>query len=293
MNNPNLLLYVKEKRYDLWANQNLVVNGTAKSIVLTEGTEGNDFYCPRAFTAESISYTHNYSMETGLIESKGWESIALPFNVQKITHSSAGEIVPFKRWSSESEAKPFWLYELTSGGYQEADAIKAYTPYIIGMPNNSLYKKEYRLAGKVTFSAENVEVGVTEQRSAKHGDRTLVPNFTNLSDESVLALNVDNDIVTNSSADKGNKFVRGLRAVHPFEAYMTTTSGTRSIDVLDGMTTAIKGVKEMTGESETVRVYDMRGILVRSASSMKDAKQGLKTGVYVINGKKVIVNSER
>ena len=288
--NPNLLLYVKDKKYDLWSIQNLVVNGTAKSIILTEGTNGNDFYCPKAFTAESISYTHNYKMETGLVESKGWETIALPFNVQKITHSSSGEIVPFKKWTNESGAKPFWLYELTSGGYQETDAIKAYTPYVIGMPNNSLYKKDYRIAGQVTFSAENVEVGVTEQHSAKRGDRTLVPNFTNQNDASILALNVDNDIVTNMSTDNsGSKFIKGLRAVHPFEAYMTTTSATRSIDVLDGMTTDVKGIKDMSDEGQTLNVYDIRGILVKSSTSMKEAGQGLKTGIYVVNGKKVIV----
>ena len=288
--NPNLLLYVKDKKYDLWSIQNLVVNGTAKNIILKEALNGNDFYCPKAFTAESISYTHNYKMETGLTDSKGWETIALPFNVQKITHSSSGEIVPFKKWNSENETKPFWLYELTSGGYQAADAIKAYTPYIISMPNNSLYKKDYRISGQVTFSAENVEVGVTEQHSAKYGDRTLVPNFTNQKDESILALNVDNDIVSNmSSENNGSKFIKGLRAVHPFEAYMTSTSGTRSIDVLDGMTTTVKGIKDMIDEDQSFKVYDIRGIFVKSGTSMKEVQQGLRTGVYVINGKKVIV----
>lgn len=288
--NPNLLLYVKDKKYDLWSIQNLVVNGTAKNIILKEALNGNDFYCPKPFTAESISYTHNYKMETGLEESKGWETIALPFNVQKITHSSSGEIVPFKKWNSENETKPFWLYELTSGGYQAADAIKAYTPYIISMPNNSLYKKDYRISGQVTFSAENVEVGVTEQHSAKYGDRTLVPNFTNQKDESILALNVDNDIVSNmSSENNGSKFIKGLRAVHPFEAYMTSTSGTRSIDVLDGMTTTVKGIKDMIDEDQSFKVYDIRGIFVKSGTSMKEVQQGLRTGVYVINGKKVIV----
>lgn len=287
--NPNLLLYVKDKKYDLWSIQNLVVNGTAKNIILKEALNGNDFYCPKPFTAESISYTHNYKMETGLTDSKGWETIALPFNVQKITHSSSGEIVPFKKWNSENETKPFWLYELTSGGYQAADAIKAYTPYIISMPNNSLYKKDYRISGQVTFSAENVEVGVTEQHSAKYGDRTLVPNFTNQKDESILALNVDNDIVSNmSSENNGSKFIKGLRAVHPFEAYMTSTSGTRSIDVLDGMTTDVRGIRDIK-DVRDVRVYDMRGVLVKSSTSMEEAMQGLNTGIYVVNGKKVIV----
>ena len=290
INNPNVLLYVKDAKYVRWAIPNVVVNGIAPSIVLTEAQDGNDFHCPKAFKAESITFTHNYKMETGFVESRGWETIALPFDVQKITHATAGEIVPFKKWSSDSEAKPFWLYELTSGGYQEADGIKANTPYLISMPNHSLYKKEYRLAGKVTFSAENVEVKVTDNlNTAKHGDRTLVPNFINQTNESFLALNVNNDIITYRQDDKGSKFVKGLRSVHPFEAYMLSASGARSISVGDDMTTSIKGVAEMKDETQAVRVYDLRGVLVKTAFSMKEAQQGLERGIYVINGKKTII----
>jgi hypothetical protein len=158
------------------------------------------------------------------------------------------------------------------------------------MPNHSLYKKEYRLAGKVTFSAENVEVKVTDNlNTAKHGDRTLVPNFINQTNESFLALNVNNDIITYRQDDKGSKFVKGLRSVHPFEAYMLSASGARSISVGDDMTTSIKGVAEMKDETQAVRVYDLRGVLVRTASSMKEAQQGLERGIYVINGKKTII----
>lgn len=291
VSNPNFLLYVTQAKYVAWAEQNAIVDGKAKKIVLTDAKNGNDFYCPRAFTAEKISYTHNYSMETGITESRGWETIALPFDVQTISHSSAGKIIPFKTWTTESEEKPFWLYELTSGGYQEADGIKANTPYLISMPNNSLYLKEYRIVGNVTFESENVEVkSSNDLNSVRYGDRTLVPNFINKNDDSILALNVNNNIVTYTSADKGSKFVRGLRQVHPFEAYMTTTSDTRTIDVLDGMATGIKAVKSMIDETDqNIRVYDMRGMLVKSCASMKEVRNGLPPGVYVVQGKKIII----
>ena len=291
VSNPNFLLYVSNAKYVAWAEQNAVVDGKAKSIVLTDAKGGNNFYCPRAFTAEKITYTHNYKMETGITQAKGWETISLPFDVQTVRHSSSGKLVPFKSWTSESEEKPFWLYELTAGGYQEADGIKANTPYLISMPNNSLYLKEYRIAGKVTFESENVEVKASDDlHSVQYGDRTLVPNFTNKKDDSILALNVNNDIVTYTSADMGSKFVKGLRQVYPFEAYMTTTSGTRSIDVLDGMVTGIKAVKGMIDETaQGVRIYDIRGVLVKSSNSMSEAKEGLRPGVYVVQGKKIII----
>lgn len=292
LSNPNALVYVKNEKYVAWADQNAIVDGTAKSILLTDGNKGNNFFCPKAFKAQKISYTHNYAMETGITESKGWETIALPFDVQTISHSSTGTLLPFKKWTSESEAKPFWLYELTASGYQEADGIKANTPYIISMPNHNLYLKDYRIVGKVTFESEDVEVKATKDlNSVKYSDRTFVPNFTNQSDESILALNVNNAIVTYSEADKGSRFIKGLRDVYPFEAYMTTTSNTRSIDVLDGMTTAIKGVSSLeTGDrSQGVRVYDLRGVLVKTGASMESVKSGLKAGVYMIDGKKVMI----
>lgn len=291
VSNPNFLLYVSDAKYVAWSDQNAVVDGVAENVVLTDGKEGNDFYCPRSFTAEKITYTHNYTMETGIMEPKGWETIALPFDVQTISHSSAGVILPFKKWTTESEEKPFWLYELTTSGYQEAEGIKANTPYLISMPNNSLYLTDYRIVGEVTFESENVEVkNSSDLNNVKYSDRTFVPNFVNKNDDAILALNVNNDIVTNTSEEKGSKFVKGLRQVYPFEAYMTTTSNTRSIDVLDGMTTGIRTVKSMAGEtSQGVRVYDMRGVLVRSSASRADARKGLKPGVYVVQGKKMII----
>lgn len=291
VSNPNFLLYVNNEKYVSWADQNAVVDGKAKSIVLSDAKDGNDFYCPRAFTADKISYTHNYTMETGITESKGWETIALPYDVQTITHASAGKIIPFKKWTEESQEKPFWLYELTTGGYQEAEGIKANTPYLISMPNNSLYLTDYRIIGKVTFESENVEVKASKDlHSVKYSDRTLVPNFINQDNQSILALNVNNDIVTYTSADMGSKFVKGLRQVHPFEAYMTTTSNTRSIGVMEGMATGIQTMRHMIDETaQGVRVYDMRGVLIKSSASMAEIRNGLKPGVYVVQGKKMII----
>ena len=286
VSNPNFLLYVSDAKYVAWEDQNAVIDGVAARIVLSDGKEGNDFYCPRSFTAEKVTYTHNYSMETGIMEPRGWETIALPFDVQTVSHATAGIIVPFRKWTTESDQKPFWLYELTANGYQEAEAIKANTPYIISMPNNSLYLTDYRIIGDVTFESENVEVKKSDDlHSVRYNDRTLVPNFVNKSDDAILPLNVNNAVVAYSEADMGSKFVKGLRAAYPFEAYMTTISGTRSIGVLDGMTTGIRDIAAPS-DIKDAKVYDMRGVLVRSKES---GAKSLKPGIYVVQGKKMII----
>ena len=290
--NSNLLLYVKDEAYAPPIYKNVVVNGNAQSITLTDAMSGNNFYCPMAFTTRKIEYTHSYYMKSGLNESRGWETIALPFDVQKISHSSKGEIVPFARWTSDSSKKPFWLYEMSSNGFVEAEAIKANTPYIISMPNNEVYPVDYQLTGRVTFSAENVEVKKSDdvQTMASNGN-TFKPSFINLgAEDGYYALNVNNDYEYYQGAEnEGSMFILNLRKIHPFEAYMTSNSGTRTINVFDGTTTAIRGIEEMVSSQQTIKVYDLSGRLIKTATTMEAIKQELPIGVYIVNNKKMII----
>ena len=291
VNNPNFLLYVSDEKYASRSVKNVVVNGVAESIELTDAANGNDFYCPRAFRARNIVYSHNYQMETGIGDSRGWESIVLPFDVQKYTHATKGDLESFTTWSKSSSKKPFWLFELTASGYKDVADIKANTPYIISLPNNQQYEQQYLIPGIVTFSASNVEVQKSDNLiPASYQGRTFVPNYTNQNNLDFLALNVSSNYVTNPGRDiSGSKFVRGLRAVHPFEAYMTTTDNTRSIDVMEGMTTTIRGILVVNDSASAIKVYDTRGVLLKTATSMDHVKKGLKAGVYIVNGKKMII----
>ena len=290
--NPNLLLYVKDEAYAPADTKNVVVNGFAKAITLIDAQRGNNFYCPEAFIAQSIVYTHNYGMKTGLNESRGWETISLPFDVQQIVHSSKGEITPFALWTSGGSTKPFWLYELSGSGFVEAGVIKANTPYIISMPNNENYPNDYQLSGRVTFSALNAEVKKSDEvQSASFGSITFIPSFINHDAEAgYYALNVNNDFVNyEGSENEGSKFILGLRKIHPFEAYMTSTSGTRSIDISEGMTTGIKGIEEVVSSPGVIKVYDLSGRLIKYGASMDAIRQELPSGVYIINNKKMII----
>ena len=285
VSNPNLLLYVKSAQYAPSSIKNVVVNGVANSITLTDATSGNNFYCPEAFTAQSISYKHYYTMITGIGESRGWETIALPFDVQKIEHASKGTIVPFAQWRSGDTTKPFWLYELKSNGFVEASSIKAYTPYIISMPNNPQYADEYQLVGNVTFSAENVTVSKSDNlQQPKYNDRTFVPNFqVQPSSLGYYALNVSNDYFTNNSGmTDGSRFVLNMRRILPFEAYMTTssTNAPESIGIFDDMATEIQEIP-YDALTKVNSVYDLQG--------RKIEKSNLTKGVYIRNGQKVII----
>ncbi|MBR5639475.1 MAG: dockerin type I repeat-containing protein [Muribaculaceae bacterium] len=61
--------------------------------------------------------------------------------------------------------------------------------------------------------------------------------------------------------------------------------------VLPNVTTnaVVTAISEIGTDGEGVNVYDMCGVLVRQGVNPVEATQGLPTGVYVINGKKVLV----
>jgi hypothetical protein len=288
----NFLLYVNNQSYAPSNVKNIVVGNTASSILLADA-KNTMFYCPKQFTATNISYTHKYSMETGGT-GKGWESITLPFNVQKIEHATKGEITPFASYNPNSNQRPFWLYEMGSNGFRKVGEIKAYTPYIISMPNSSAYDEEYILAGNVTFSASNATVATTTIVSVTAGNKWFVPAFSIVEKNvAVYALNVTNDLVTDhGSYDAGSRFVSNLREVYPFEAYMTTSSsGAPYLSIeFDNATTGIDEIPTRSASDETIVIYSLSGqkIVTCKQADFEASWLNLPSGVYIVNGKKRI-----
>ena len=300
VSNPNFLLYVPIKSYNKTTSiQNVVANLKADEIVLTDTETGNNFYCPKIFTASKISYTHFYQMESGIDKkSQGWETIALPFDVKSIKHSTKGDLTPFAKYNSTTNLKPFWLYELSSSGWKKAGEIKANTPYIISMPNNIAYDNEYNLGGEVTFSATNATVRSSgDLVSAVYNNRTFIPTFQQKAKDGINALNVYNQYVTDTGGNTyavGSAFVHELREVHPFEAYIINSNGSNAdFLIFDDMPADVPQLPDVsTSQPSNYRVINLSGQIVREvfAASPSDAVTALPAGIYIVNGKKVVVN---
>lgn len=278
----NFLLYVKSSSYTPSTVKIVVVDGTAQTVALSDN--GGPFYCPQTFIARSISYTHNFTMETGG-SGKGWESLVLPFFVQKISHSTRGEIVPFALYSSGSSQKPFWLAKFSGNGFKRTSAIEANEPYIIAMPNSKNYRNDYNLAGEVTFSAENAAVPKTPTF-----DGAFMPAFAPVAkSSSVKALN---NASYSGGYDPGSRFIPNLRDVRPFEAYMTGSSSTRGIIEIsfNDRTTDMLDILLPTDESQKVSIHTLSGqqIICTTQRDFDAVWQQLPKGVYIINGKKWI-----
>lgn len=278
--NPNLLVYVTEASKAPSGVQNLIINGTAAEIILTDASGNNNFYCPQSFTAQSISYTRNFSQATQIDVCQGWETISLPFTVQSIRHQANGALVPF---GAGNNGYPFWLRQLSNSGLSRATAIEANRPYLICMPNNTVYPSVYNQAGNITFSATNVTVPVTSEQTASGAGVTLRPAFQQVAQSgSVYALNVGE---ARGEYPEGSVFERNYREIRPFQAYTSHGSGTRFITVSsmgggdDGFTGIESIDSEDTDDNGTWHTLDGRRL----------EGKPVKKGVYIKDGRKYII----
>ena len=299
--NPNLLLYVNSR--NLAPNTytgNLISGGEATSIVLRDTESGGNFYCPKRFFAQSISYTHEYKQQTPdplAHAAQGWETLALPFDVQTITHETRGVLAPFAKSADVTKLKPFWLYSLSGTGFVRAAEIKAYTPYIISMPNHASYADDYILAGKVTFSSAEVYVDADQANIVTKGSIEFIPSFQRIAPANdIMNINL-NDCTDNEGYAhvNGSAFIPGLREVRPFEAYALDHSlqsaALRIGDLMDWNATDIHNAEmkalEQMGEHEGI--FDVTGRKISNSEMELRRERILEPGIYIINGKKIVV----
>lgn len=309
INNPNLLLYVNTKSAVPAGIGNVIASGVAENIVLSvpEGEETGNFFCPKAFTAQKISYTRNFTQETEVGVCQGWETLTLPFNVATITHETNGAIAPFAKGSKSD--KPFWLYELsTEAGFRTASSIKANTPYIISMPNSQAYSDEYILSGKVTFAATNAMVSATTAASSKNESREFVACYNQTEKaEGIYALNVGEEYL---GYRPGSIFAENFKQVKPFEAYLTTAQAAQTFSRQFGSSTTgigmiplkpVYGLKAwshgstlylQSDKARSVMVFNTMGMLMKKVdveAGGTTAVTDLPSGIYIVNNKKMAI----
>ena len=286
LDNPNMLIYVTNESLAPQNRNNIITYDFAKNIVLTDVTEGNgNFYCPQEFKAETITYSHEYNQTTEIGVARGWESIALPFAVQTITHETKGLIAPF---GNDAINKHFWLRQLTENGLARATEIEPNTAYLISMPNNDAYYADFNLNGLVTFSSVDVWVPKTQIHAVDYhtekGMVVLLPNFQRrASDSTTYALNVGEQ---RGDYPEGSVFEREYRDIRPFEAYTFHQGGSAPrflpISDLNGDdATGIEEVRSLMAEGRGDVWYDMSGRRLQQKPAGK--------GVYILNGRKVVI----
>ena len=283
--NPNLLLYVQQEGNAENASadgvQNIISQGRSRKIVLSDAEGNNNFFCPIEFEVDDITYTHDYRLSTPPNTCAGWETLALPFEVQTISHETKGIILPF---AAKDSSKPqFWLYSYENSGFTPSPSIKAYKPYLISMPKDDSFSDEYNLSGKVTFSAKNAVIAPTNIEIPSEKGLSFVPCF--------LQQEKSNSILTINKESDGSMFVRGKREPCPFEAYAITdvANAPQYFPIINVLKTPTSLNDLVVGAKDYyIKVYTLSGLHIMSGKRDEVTKQ-LPKGIYIINGKKTIV----
>ncbi len=272
-------------------------------------------------TAASVEYEREFSQTTpapGEGNGCGWETIALPFDVQSIEHESKGALVSFAARDNGAEGKPFWLYRADYfDTWTPAQRIDACIPYIIAMPEHEYYADEFRLGGKVRFSAKDVTIsaydchGKSESRPGRIEFRGLIGPYD--MDEYVpdlsMGLNSGMDDCIDENGQPfapGAAFVRGVETL-PMRAYMAGDGNQAYLPVF-GDTSTVGGIyaedtltveplagalRLTSGCDRSVAVYTTTGLrlmTVQLRAGEPALSDPLVPGIYIVAGRKVRVD---
>lgn len=259
MTNPNLLVYVPDGE-TTEGTDNVVAGAVCSSYKVVDVTNNHEFYIPYAFTATTASYTRSFNASADYVS-----SFVLPVAVPAANINGT-------------------VYELV--GYEDgvlnfaevSTTLEANKPYIVKATSANLLN-----------DANNVSVAATTEatlENAVSGGAVHVGSYTSQS--------VASDASTSFYGYKGGVFVKANSGtLNPFRT-MIKVSGEQTLSTLalsfDGEVTGIGSIVD--GELQlngTVDVYDLNGRLVRQGAKAANSLQGLPTGVYVVNGQKVMV----
>lgn len=268
--NPNCLYVLDEGAATPDGLTNNVIKGaSAANIVLEDNTYG--FSTPVDFKAEKITYTRTFDKFYNA--GAGWTTIVLPFAATKVTNSAG--ILPW-----DVTHRKFWLMEFSGESGSTVNfttaptPLEANTPYIIALPGDVQGSFSLEGEGKhtLTFEAENADVKADAKSTVTVSKYKFVGTMTNTGSlENIYALN-----------GAGDKFQKGTASVTPFRAYFAGTSAAATATSLGigfgGNTTGIAELKP-SRKVEDNNFYNLNGQRVSQP----------KKGLYIVNGKKVVI----
>ena len=204
----------------------------------------------------------------------GWRTLCLPFDFNPLAFGE--EAVDAIQEFTGADANTLYFSEVAIDG-----VMKANVPYLVNFA--------YDVDAPVYFGAdvqENAPIAV------EFGDWRFVGTYEGIAAPGMNGLYGVTEVIEDGESYQAIRRGNSEASINATRAYFVNVSGTymqKSMRIdLDGNTTAIGCIKE----NETVEtvfpadVYSLDGRLVRVAAENLD---GLAKGVYVVNGRKVVV----
>lgn len=276
----NLLVYVKDAATEVTYQGNVIVDGVAERIAITNEQPLRNI---REFTARNITFTRQFTKKTERGVAGGWEAMVIPFDVETVTSENRGELKPFGE-ADFTTSLPYWIAQLQAdGSFAYIDSIKANRPFIMEVPNCDEYQDIYNVEGAISFGAENVTVYVTTDMNHDMGNGyTMMGNYEGTaSDGYVYALNDEEYAADGDVYLPGGIFVADSRDIRPFEAYIYSNQPTAAPYLRIGK----KGTTDINNlliQRTDDAWYNLQGVRLSGKPTER--------GVYITNRKKVVID---
>ena len=270
--NPNCLYILKTTDAVPTGLTNIIkYDGSAYTATNITLTDGNDFYSPVDFTATNIEFTYNNDRCAD--GTSGWNTIMLPFDVTSVTAN--GTAIDWFHSSSDTD-KQFWLKEFVDDGvgsvtFNFTSAMKANTPYIIALPGNH-WGTAYDLSGKTIKFIGSGEVKKSAQTVVTGSNYRFIGNTQAVSTENIYCINAAGNAF-DLKASGGSAAFRPFFKADIFDRAITSLAINSG-----GAVTGINEIEDVRSKKDDV-YYDLNGRRVLYP----------KKGVYVVNGKKVVI----
>lgn len=234
------------------AGNNVIQNGTCKTLVLTDGLT---FNAPEDFEATNVTFNRKFT--TGNLS-----TVVLPFSFDAADVNGT----VYKLESVENGVLSFKSVE------GKADAN---VPYLVKTESDNLFKKSLTNA-TVAQTPETVENSIAGTGVTHVGNFGETMNITSDDQTSWYGYNKDGSFV---------KVLSGT--VKPFRSAIKSTGAAPSSFALklDGTVT---GILNLENPNAKVDVYTVSGVCVRKNVPAASALNGLSRGVYIVGGQKVV-----
>ena len=244
------------------SGNNVVKGETCKKLVFKDKV---NFRIPQNFTAKELVYDRKNSL--------AYQTFILPYDVP--TSEFNGGVYEFRRY--DSDARTIWFYSVEG-------IAQAGTPYI-------LYRKTVAEETNLHANLKNIKLDASEW---DNGIRSIANNkcfFHGTYEDIQRPIDSKYESVYIFSQ---NKFclATGVAEIPGYRGYVQLEKPTASPSLGIMFDDQLTGVATIDADGNlsvgNVDVYDMNGRLVRKNVESATCLQGLKPGVYVVNGEKFV-----
>ncbi|MDE6326497.1 MAG: leucine-rich repeat domain-containing protein, partial [Duncaniella sp.] len=212
----------------------------------------------------------------------GWNSLVIPFNVDKVTSGST-ELVAKTSPEQDSEEADYMVASLDVENNRLAltKGISANVPYLIKQTHSNTTRE-------ITFTAADVTVEPTPETISVNGaDYSLAATYSNrqLPGETTYVLNADGNafelVAEEVELDAEGNEEPVVTAVNPWEVYAVSNKGQGRIEIAVAGDDTTTGISDIDATTEGVSVTTDGGNLVIYSDKAVDA------AVYYVDGRLV------